>query len=198
MFRFLIIILTFVMFFTGNHISAKAEELVDDYVILKNMLTEIEQAINKKDIDDVLAHLHPNVNIVFQNAEIVDGVEAVRAFDEKMLKGDSPILKGHSVKATVDKPAEIYGDTAVAYGTAVDRFQFAGGMDIEVTSKWTATLIKENDLWKVVSLQFSTNIFDNPLLNKANEMAKYFGIGGILLGLVLSWIFCRMRCRKKA
>ncbi len=190
MHKFLIYIMALIGFSFGFISSSFADEQ-EELGKLKAMLTDIEAAINEKDIERVLGYLHPEINIVFQNSEVVDGIEAVRAFNDRMLGGDSPVLSGHSVIATEDKPAEIYGNTAVAYGTSIDNFQFTDGMDIEVVSKWTTTLIKENDTWKVISLQLSTNVFDNPLLSAANASIKYFTAGGLILGIFLCFAYFR-------
>ena len=56
-------------------------------------------------------------------------------------------------------------------------------MEFDLVSKWTSTLVKENDRWLVASFQASTNMFDNGVSDmrlKWNSIKM--GGGGLLLG----------------
>ncbi len=164
---------------------------------LRAVLVDLQQAINKKDIATVKSYMDPNINVVYQNGEVADGVNAVEAFYKRMLTGDNPVLKDYSVVITVDKLSEFYGtNTAVAYGATVDSITFIGDKKVELPSRWTATLYKENGGWKIVSLQFGVNVFDNPLLSTAKKSVLYFSIGAIVLGLIAG-IFVGKSMRKK-
>ncbi len=93
--------------------------------------------------------------------------------------------------------SEFYGDnTAVTYGTTIDSLTFVGGKKIDLHSRWTATLYKENGQWKIVSLQFGVNVFDNPILSAVKKSIVYFSLGGILAGLIVG-VFIGKRTKKK-
>lgn len=158
-----------------------------DHEALRVMLTDAEKAINEGRFDDLTKYFDPNINIIYQNAEVADGIPEVQAFQKRILNDKGGLLKGFKTKVTVDKLTEFYGDTAIAYGSAVDHYTLVTGKEMDVTSKWATTLIKENGAWKVVSLQFTTNLFDNSLLSIAKASNKYFGIGGLILGLILGF-----------
>ena len=70
-----------------------------------------------------------------------------------------------------------------------DEFALTGGMEFSLASRWTATLVKENDRWQIAAYHVSTNMFDNgvsDLMLKGNSL-KMGGIGlviGVLLGVV--------------
>lgn len=164
---------------------------------LRAVLVDLQQAINKKDIATVKSYLDPNVNVIYQNGEVADGVDAVEAFYKRMLTGDNPVLKDYSVEITVDKLSEFYGsNTAVSYGGTMDSISFLGGKKVTLPSRWTATLYKENGKWKIVSMQFGVNVFDNPLLSAAKTSVIYFSIGGVVLGLIVG-LFVGKSMRKK-
>jgi hypothetical protein len=59
------------------------------------------------------------------------------------------------------------------------------------------TAQKKGGQWKVIALHFSSDLFDNPLLNTATRMNKIMGAGGIAVGLILMLIIGRIR-RKSA
>lgn len=168
-----------------------------DHNILRGMLKDAEKAINEGRFNDLSKYLDPNVNVIYQNAEVADGTAAVQAFQERILNANGGVLKSVQTKVTADKLTEFYGNTAIAYGTAVDQYTFVGGLEMEVTSKWSTTLIKQNGEWKVVSVQFTTNLFDNPLLTNAKSAQMYFGLGGFVAGVLLVLILCKVMGRRK-
>ena len=134
-----------------------------DHDALRVMLIDAVKAINEGRFDDLTKYFDPNIDVIYQNAEVADGIPAVQAFQKRILNDNGGVLKGFKTTVTADKLTKFYGDTAIAYGTAVDHYTLATGKEMDVTSKWSTTLVKENGVWKVVSLQFTTNLFDNPL-----------------------------------
>ena len=180
-------------------VSSSAVDTADrtaDHDALRVMLIDAERAINEGRFDDLTKYFDPNINVIYQNAEVADGVPAIKAFQERVLNENGGILKSMTTKVSADKLTEFYGDTAVAYGTSVDHYTFMAGMEMDVTSKWSTTLIKENGAWKVVSLQFTSNLFDNPLLSNAKAFNKYYALGGIALGLILGFFGLKFFRRK--
>ena len=168
-----------------------------DHNALRAMLVEATKAINERDFKNVEKFLDPNANVIYQNSVVADGIAEVQAFQKKMYDGESAILKEYTADIQADKLTEFYGDTAIAYGTIVNHFTFTGGLQIDLPSKWAATLIKQNDEWKVVSLTLTSNIFDNALLTSAKASAKYFGFGGLISGLILGFLIFRFSRRNK-
>jgi hypothetical protein len=169
---------------------------VDDRQQLRVLLDGMEAGINKMDIEALLKLAQPEVVITWQNAEISRGHEQVRAYYERMIKGAGgmPIVRKLSTKASLGGPAVFYGDTAVAYGTTVDRFDLTEGLDFTLNANWSTTVIKTSDgQWKVASLHFSTNLFDNTLLGAAKRFAWYAAGGAFLLGVFLTWLLTRLR-----
>jgi len=182
---------------TTTSIADVAVDRTADHNALRAMLIEAEKAINEGNFDNVIQFLNPNVSVIYQNAEVADGLAEVKAFQARMFNTSGGVLKSFKTKVSADKLTKLYGDTAIAYGTSVDHFSFVGGLEMDLTSKWMATLIKENGSWKVVSLQFSSNLFDNPLLTSAKASSKYFGIGGLIAGLLIGFFGVRFFRKKK-
>ncbi len=168
-----------------------------DHDALRAMLIEATKALNERNFPDIEKHLDPNVNVIYQNSVVADGIAEVQAFQKKMYDGESAILKEYTADIQADKLTEFYGDTAVAYGTIVNHFTFTGGLQMDLPSKWAATLIKEKGEWKVVSLTLTSNIFDNALLTSAKASAKYFGFGGLVAGLILGFLMFRLSRKNK-
>lgn len=185
---------------TSPAVTKVADVTIDrtaDHDALRAMLIEAEKAINNQDFNGIAQFLDPNIDVIYQNAEVADGINEVKAFQERMFNTSNGVLKSFNTKVSADKLTKFYGDTAIAYGTSIDHFSFVGGLEMNLTSKWMATLIKENGSWKVVSLQFSSNLFDNPLLTNAKASAKYFGFGGLVAGLLIGFFGVRFFRKKK-
>jgi len=170
---------------------------VEDRQQLRTLLDAMEAGISKLDIDALLKLTHPEVIVTWQNAEVSRGQEQVRGYYNRMIKGGAPIVRKFSTKATLGGPAVFYGDSAVAYGTNVDRYELSDGLEFTLNANWSTTIVKTDGQWKVAALHFSTNLFDNALLNAAWRWLWYAAAGAFLLGIVLTWLGVRMR-RKQA
>jgi len=193
-----IINILLLFFVCSTYTNAEDRKLVEDHRKLKQMLIEAQAAINDKNIDEILPYLHPDAFLVLQNGEVLKGEKELKAFFDRVMKGPSSILESHSVVAEEAEPAWIYGDTAVAYGTSVDTFDFRGGEVFEVESRWTTTLLRHEGQWKVVSLQFTTDVFDNPLLNKArNSLFLASGVGAACGVGSVGLLFLLVRLKRK-
>jgi uncharacterized protein (TIGR02246 family) len=166
---------------------------VDDRQQLRVLLEGMEAGMNKLDIDALLKLAQPDVIITWQNAEVSRGHEQVRAYYNRMIKGATPIVRKLTTTATLGGPAVFYGDTAIAFGTTVDRFELTDGLDFTLNANWSTTVVKTDGQWRVAALHFSTNLFDNALLNAARRLAMYAAGGAFLLGIVLTWLVMRKR-----
>lgn len=143
---------------------------------LRALRTEIVDAISKGDIDRIIPHLHPNVVITWQNAEVCRGYHGVRDFFKRM---GQQSFKGYKVPPTPDDLTILYhGNTGVSFGASTAEFNLLG-KQYEFHNRWTATLVKENDRWLLASYHVSWNALDNPLLNTAKH--SLYAVGGVML-----------------
>jgi ketosteroid isomerase-like protein len=140
-------------------------------------------AFQKKDIDRMLTFLAPNVVVIVQNGEIIHGHKEVREFHKRMSEGNDPTVKNMTTKLEVDELSTLYGnDTATAFGSMNDHFQLRNGLEFDLLSHWTGTLVKLDGKWQVAVFHVSTNMFDNGV---GNQMIRWAAIksGGVSLGI---------------
>ena len=157
---------------------------------LRALRTQVIDAIVKGDIDGVVQHVHPTVVVTWQNAEVCRGVEGLRTFFNKMGKD---VFKGYKVPPTPDDLTILHGgDTGVSFGRVVANYTLLG-KDYEFTSRWTATLVKENGRWLLASYHVSLNALDNPILNAAKGTLLWIGIGAAVLGLIVGLLVGRRK-----
>jgi ketosteroid isomerase-like protein len=176
----------------GNSGSAQTTQAHNDADALNaiNLLrTELVDSFNKGDLDRLLSHLAPDVVITWQNGEVCRGPQQVRDYYEKMMTGPNKVVAAVSSNPQVTD-RHIYGDWAVSWGVMNDHFQLTDGSDLDMNSKFTATIARTGDEWKVTSFHLSVNAFDNSILRLAIRKASIWvgcivGVVALLVGIVL-------------
>lgn len=171
----------------------------DVHNALRALKTRLVDAMNRSDIDGMLAELHPNVVITWQNAEVSRGHKGVREYLERMTKGPSPIVHGYHADIDVDDLTTLYGDnTGVAYGSSVETFDLAGGRKFTLHGRWSATMVRENGRWLLANVHASSNLFDNPLVDAAKKTLYLGVLISFLIALLIGWLIGRRSSRARA
>ena len=154
------------------HLQAQGAAAEDPaHAELRALRTNVLAAITKGDVDSVLTHLHTNVVVTWQNADVCRGHPGVRDFFNRLGK---QAFRGYKVAPTPYEMTILYGgDTGVVFGHSVGQYNLMG-KDLEFNNRWTATVVKENGRWLLASYHVSLNALDNPLLNGARN-ALFWG-----------------------
>jgi ketosteroid isomerase-like protein len=152
------------------------------------------EAFNKGDLDGLLANLHKNVVATWQDGEVCRGRDGVRAYYDKMMKGDNRIVESVQARASVDELTILYGDrNGLAFGSVDQDFHLKNGKQFHLNSRWTADVVKEGDRWLIAGLHVSANAFDNPILNQAIRLTGlWVGGGALIVGLLAGLLLARM------
>ena len=182
----------------ATHLSVANENdpHAEDRAQLRAILAESERGINEQSIDLLAKNVDESTRVTWLNGEVSVGPEGVRNYFKRMVGNDpNAILSRYKTRASVTGTARFYGDTAVANGTMEDEFTPHHRGKFNFHSYWTATFFKKNNQWKIISLNFSTNAFNNELTTELRQYAIYTGIGGFLLGILLTVLWCRWQCR---
>lgn len=182
-----------VLFLTlGGVVCAKTDPHAADREQMRSILADVEEALNAHDFDQAVRHLDDNGVITYYNAEVTQGHEAGRRYFNSMLKDAAAVVKDYSLTGEVSAPAVFHGNTAVAYGTTEEHFKLTEGLEFVLHGRWSATLQKYQDTWKIIALHFSSNLFDNPLLNSAKRLNWIIGGVAFVAGLLLMYILGRV------
>lgn len=153
---------------------------------LRALRTEVIEAITKEDFDNVIRHVHTNAVITWQNNDVCRGHQGLREFFNRMGKDT---FKGYKIPPTPEELTILHGGTTgVSYGQTVAQYKLLG-KDVELKSRWTATVVKENGRWLLASYHVSMNVLDNPLLNAAKS-GLFLAAGaalasGLIVGILL-------------
>ena len=164
------------------------------------LLAEVEAATNNRDVDRLLRQATDEVVVVSKNGETLVGREALAGYLRKMI-GAVPALREMRSRVRQDGPPVVSGDTALAVGRSDDLYVFSAGMRLEITTIWSATLVRNGEGWRIARLHFSFDLFSNPLLASARVAAWIAGglalAAGLLTGGLGAWLL-RRRPRLRA
>ncbi len=157
---------------------------------LRETRKEIIAAIEARDLNRMLAHVHPDVVVTWQNAETTHGVAELRTFYDRMGKDSFVSFK---VPHQPDQLSILHGgDTAISAGHVVANYKLLG-KDYEFTSRWTATLVLKDGKWLLAAYHISLNALDNPILSTAKSLLGVAAFIGFLFGVGLLLLLKKIR-----
>lgn len=170
-----------------------------DAAAIRNILAGLEQASNARDSARILQYAHDDIVMISKNGETLVGKPALERYLQKMF-GMAPSLKGLHSRVRLSASPNIRGQHAIAHGVSDDIYDFSDGMQLRITTIWSATLVKSGAQWQIASVHFSFNLFDNPLLDGARWLAWITLLatfaGATLLPLLCRTIWYKVRRRR--
>ena len=181
---------------SGAAHAADPDPHADDRKELLKIFREIEASINAQNVDRMVQQMAPDATVTWLNGEVSRGHAEIKAYYDRMVKGEKRILDKYTTAAKVAAPARFFGDVAIADGTTEDEFFPVARGPFRLSSQWTSTSAKIDGQWKVVALHLSSNVFTNPLMDEAKAAVWYAATGCLAGGFILGWIMARMRRRK--
>jgi hypothetical protein len=125
--------------------------------------------------------------------------QALRDYYAKMMTGPEKVVEQVTVNFLADELTILYqSDTmGVCYGKTQDHYVLTDGTKLDLSARWTATFVKENGKWLVAAFHYSTNMFDNPVLDRIKKFLPLLAIGGGGCGLVLGLLFGRQLGKRR-
>ncbi|HEX5163263.1 MAG TPA: SgcJ/EcaC family oxidoreductase [Steroidobacteraceae bacterium] len=171
----------------------------EDHDGLRALAATMEEALNKRDLDTLLANVDDNVAFTAMNAETGYGKQHIRDYFDRMLNGPNKIVQDIKVDFVPDKLSVFYGpDVAVSAGNAASHYELTNGLKFDIDARWTATLVRKDGRWLVGAFHYSANVFRNPIMEKQRRFLVMAGGGvAILLG-VIGFIVGRRRVVRPA
>jgi ketosteroid isomerase-like protein len=169
-----------------------APTLAGEEHAIREVFTNVERAVRERDKPTLIDSATEGHLMISKNGETLVGKDALAAYLDKMI-GYAPSIK--SLQSTVEMSPEIlfYGKTAIAHGRSRDHYAFADGLDLDLTTYWTATLAHDAERWRIAAVHYSFNLFDNGMLDAARRGAILAAAGGALAGLIAGLLFFRRR-----
>ncbi|MDD2369234.1 MAG: nuclear transport factor 2 family protein [Sulfuricurvum sp.] len=173
----------------GSDIAPQNDPHAADRKALVEVFREIENGINKGNVELMLAQMTPDATVTWLNGETSRGDDEIRKYYNKMLKSNDKILNSYTTTAQIDAHARFYGNVALADGHMSDHFVPVKRSPFSLESRWSSTSVKTEQGWKVASLHLSSNVFTNPLIDEAKLWINYGILGGGLVGIIIGFFF---------
>ena len=155
---------------------------------------DLFHAFNTGDYPAMLEkYCHKDIIATWQDGTTSEGHAGVISEFDKLKQ----FIDKMTVDATTDKRLILNdGNLVISSGEMKDHYVLGRGPSVNLNSRWSATLIKEEDRWLLVSFSASTNAFDNEVVSLYLTSQKYTvsaaaGLIGIGIGLLLSRIMNR-------
>jgi ketosteroid isomerase-like protein len=193
----ILLALAFVSLTASAQIGQSTQSEVDQAIT--RLREGLVDSFNHGDMDKLLTYLDTNAIVTWQNGEVCEGPAAVKAYYERMMKGDHPVVS----KVTADPKVlgrHLQGDWAVSWGNLNDHFTLTDGRELPLNSHFTATIAKRGDHWLVSAFHVSVNAFENPIMALAiKKVSMIASIAGLVIGGLLgAVIVSRLRRAKSA
>jgi ketosteroid isomerase-like protein len=166
---------------------------------LRAVVQTLESAINAGDFDKMLPILSEQVRATPINQEFLAGRAEVSAYFKKWF-GTNGYLKKLEISLAPDALTELSADKSwgLVRGSGVEKYILRDGRPYELHTRWTATMVKEDDgHWRIRGIHIGTNFLDNPILSEAAHAlgkAAAGGLaGGLLAGGIAGWLIGRRK-----
>jgi ketosteroid isomerase-like protein len=181
-------------------VTAAPAATAPDREATHNELRALRDAIlgawEKRDLDAMLSHADEQIVVTWQNGEVSRGPAAVKKFYQSMFEDDGGLIADMKSDLKVDDLAILHDpDTAVAFGSIHDVITFkkslatsfiGAGDQLDLESRWSATILRKDGAWKIASYHVSANVFSNPVMSLAVKSTRRIAaLAGFLAGAVL-------------
>lgn len=198
LFRCIAIALTMAATSAQSQPAGDAHE--QDRVALRAVLSKATQALNTRNIDSLTGDVHPGLTVITVDNQKLVGLDAFKNYYATLFDGPKALLNKLEIKPIADEGTRFLDDNSgVAYGASEDTYHFKDGDVSVMNTRWSATVQKDGGTWKIVSVHFSANVTDNPVLSMTKKYALKFalaaGAGGLVVGALLMAL---LRGRRRA
>lgn len=171
-----------------------------DHEELRALMKVFSNGINRLDMSEAAPYLHQPFSGTAISQHFMATPQEIQSYFDDLFHGPKAVLKSVEIKPEVDELTEIYqGTFGVARGSNQETYELADGRVYEMTSRWTATVIKDEGKWKLLAIHAGINFLDNPVLADVESLSTIYGAGGagggIILGGLVGFLLGRRRRR---
>lgn len=165
-----------------------------DHDQLRALMQRAREAVNSQDVDTLATLLAPGFAVTMADQTTVTDLAGLKGYFQRLFRGEDAILESVHIEPEADIRTQfIDGHTGINYGHSTDTYTLPGGQQLTLQSRWTATVVKLGDEWKVQAFHAGVNMVDNPILTAAKRLGYLWGAGGLAVGLVAGALLRRRR-----
>jgi hypothetical protein len=168
-----------------------------DHQALRALLKDVTAAINGQQLDKLSALFAREFCFTTSDQTVITTQEGIKDYYAKLFSVPGAPLTSVTVTPQADVLTQFVGENVgLCRGHSGEKFVLKSGETIDLTSAWTATLIKEDGVWKVAAAHVGVNFLDNPIIAKVTATNGKTALGGAAIGLAvgaLVGLFVRRR-----
>ena len=180
-----ILLITLLMLTLGTS-KGVAEEDSIIHNELRALVKGIETAVNTEKYGDLKQFFHKNLRVTTVNQNTITSYQGIEDYFNEWF-GEGGYLVSLQMALTPEALTELYANKTmgIVRGSGVEKYVLTDGRDLELKTRWTATVIKDSDSkWRILSLHLGTNFYDNAIYNEMSEQLKKWGMIGTTLALL--------------
>ncbi|HFQ61662.1 MAG TPA: hypothetical protein ENK39_05100 [Epsilonproteobacteria bacterium] len=167
--------------------TVSAEENSNIHNELRALLKGIETAVNTEKYGNLKQYFHKNLRVTTVNQNTIESYEGIEKYFDEWF-GEGGYLVSLEMTLTPDVLTELYANKTmgIVRGSGIEKYKLTDGRDLELKTRWTATVIKDTDgKWRILSLHIGTNFYDNAIYHEMSAQLKKWGMIGTFLALLL-------------
>lgn len=179
-------------------IPAQAEERQQDHDALRALLKTSVEALNKGQLESIRPLALPDVIVTTAEQHRSSSFDDFKKYYESLFQGPGLRLASVTFQPVADDLTKfIDTNVGLVSGTSTDVYTFKNGDVKTMKSRWTSTLVKSGDQWKIASIQFGVNFMKNPVVDGLAVSAVKLAAACVLCGLLLGYLGGRVFSKKK-
>jgi len=153
---------------------------------LRTLLKGIETAVNTEKYGELKQYFHKDLRVTVVNQNIISSNDGITAYFKEWF-GEGGYLISLKMTLIPDALTELYNDKkmGIVRGNGIEKYKLADGRDLDLKTRWTATVIKDSDgKWRILALHLGTNFYDNAIYHEMKDQLTQWGILGSLFTLL--------------
>ncbi len=176
--------------------AATDDNRTADHAALRALLARAVAALNSGDpvrLGDCLA---PAFDLTFADQHRLGSIAELTAYAARLRSEHG--ITAITFAPVSDGPARFLGaDVAIATGTSHDSFA-GGGAPLVLDSRWTATLQRGADGWRIATLHIGVDLMDNAILTTIRRTVALYALGAAVATLLAGVLLGRWLARRRA
>ena len=187
---------------TGEMVNGYAGELVQevpevnvidektrlDNEAIRNVFATFSAAINSQDNSKLMTVAREHAIVIGSNQELASNKKKIEEYFPKVIGTN---YKFERIGFTIEPGAMVdmsnSGDMARVYGRGTEKYRL-DSMEHTVSTRWSATVVKEGEHWKIASFHSGVNFVDNSVIQGFEEFGWKIGVAAGLIGLFIGFI----------
>lgn len=184
--------------FVGTGLRASETDHAADHAALRSLKDKVATAINQQDMKALSSCFAKTFTFTTLDQKVATSPEQVQAQFEELFRGPGALITSLKTVPEADRLTRFLDNhTGIVEGSSRETYVLKGGKSIDLTVRWTATVVKEADGWKVAAAHVGLDPLENPLLAGANAFWKKVCLGGLLAGLLVGVMLGRYSRRPR-